>query len=128
MFSILIVDDSEIIRAVLKRTIEMAKIPTQAIYFAEDGLLALDVLQNEDIDIVFTDINMPNMNGIALVDAMKENPELQSIAIVVVSTEGSEVRIEQLKDKGINAYLRKPFTPESIRQILVEVLGDWNHG
>jgi two-component system chemotaxis response regulator CheY len=77
------------------------------------------------VDIVFTDINMPEMDGIALFEAMSAHPEYKDIPVVVISTEGSATRIAELTRKGIKGYLRKPFTPEKLRDVIVETLGEW---
>lgn len=125
-YTILLVDDSETIRAVLKRAIEMTKLPIDEIVTAQNGKEALEKMKNTWIDIIFTDIHMPEMSGIELVDAMNNNKEFSEIPVIIVSTEGSTVRIEELKNKGIKGYLRKPFTPEGIRDIIIETLGGWD--
>lgn len=125
-YTIMVVDDSETIRAVLQRTIGMTKLPVNEVIQAENGKDALKKLENNWVDIVFSDINMPQMNGIELVDAMISHSEYKDIPIVIVSTEGSQTRIEELRRKGIKGYLRKPFTPENIRDIILETLGGWD--
>ncbi len=125
-YTIMVVDDSETIRSVLERTIGMTKLPVDAIIKAENGKDALEKLADNWVDIVFTDINMPEMNGIELVDEMNNHAEYQDIPVVIVSTEGSKSRIEQLRQKGIKGYLRKPFTPENIRDVIIETLGGWD--
>lgn len=125
-FSIMIVDDSEIIRGVLTRCISMVQIPCEEILEAVNGKIALEVLEENCPDIILTDINMPVMNGVEFISKLKSNEEFQDIPVVVVSTEGSETRIQELMDQGVSGYLRKPFTPESIREILVQVLGEWD--
>lgn len=125
-YTIMVVDDSETIRAVLERTIGMTKLPVDAIIKAENGKDALKKLEDNWVDIVFTDINMPEMTGIELVDEMNINPEYKDIPVVIVSTEGSQARIEELRKKGVKGYLRKPFTPENIRDIIIETLGGWD--
>jgi two-component system chemotaxis response regulator CheY len=122
-FSILIVDDSEIIREVLHRTLNMIKIPFSNIFKAANGAEALTILKDQWVDIVFTDIHMPVMGGIELIENMHSSPEYKDIPVVVISTEGSTTRIDQLKSLDIKGYLRKPFTPESIRDILNSTLG-----
>ncbi|HEX7510778.1 MAG TPA: response regulator [Chitinivibrionales bacterium] len=124
-YSILIVDDSETIRGVLERTLAMTKLPIDTIIQATNGRDAIDKLKEAWVDIVFTDINMPVMDGIAFIDEISAHPELKNIPVVIVSTEGSKTRIEALKKKGVKGYLRKPFTPENIRDIIVETLGAW---
>lgn len=122
-FSILIADDSEIIREVLERTLRMTKISFDKIHKASNGCEALTILNDQWVDIVFTDIHMPIMGGIELIKTMRKSPELNDTPVVVISTEGSSARIEELKSLDIKGYLRKPFTPESIRDTLTEILG-----
>jgi two-component system chemotaxis response regulator CheY len=122
-FSILIADDSEIIREVLERTLHMTKISFSNIFKVANGAEALTLLKDQWIDLVFTDIHMPVMGGIELIENMHSSPEYRDIPVVVISTEGSATRIDQLKSLDIKGYLRKPFTPESIRDILNATLG-----
>jgi two-component system chemotaxis response regulator CheY len=122
----MVVDDSDTIRAVLERTLKMTRLPVDEIVHAVNGRDALDKLSDKWVDIVFTDIHMPVMDGELLVDAMNSDPALQDIPVVVVSTEGSSTRIATLRRKGIKGYLRKPFTPEAIRDIIIETLGGWD--
>ncbi|MGB7569632.1 MAG: response regulator [Chitinivibrionales bacterium] len=126
-YTIMIVDDSETIRAVMERTLAMTKLPIDSVIQAINGKDALEKLTSAWVDIVFTDINMPVMDGMQLVDEMAKNSEFKNIPVVVVSTEGSTTRIEELKSKGIKGYLRKPFTPENIRDIIIKTLGEWEN-
>ncbi len=122
-FNILIVDDSEVVRAVVKKTIAMAGIEVNVIHEARNGLEALEKLSAEWIDIVFADLRMPEMDGLELIQKMSENNLLYSIPVVIVSSDRSEARVEELKKKGIRAYLKKPFRPENFRDVVSEVLG-----
>lgn len=125
-YTIMVVDDSETIRSVLERSLAMTKLPIESVIKAENGADALEKLKSAWVDIVFSDIHMPVMDGIAFFEAMRKDPELREIPVVIVSTEGSATRIEALKEKGIKGYLRKPFTPEKLRDIIISTLGDWN--
>jgi two-component system, chemotaxis family, chemotaxis protein CheY len=125
-YSILIVDDSEIIRAMVARTITLTKLPIQSFAEAKNGIEAIEILKKEWIDIVFTDLNMPVMNGFGLIKAMKESVALNDIPIVVITTEGNTDRLNELRKIGARDCLRKPFTPEQIRDIITSVLGVWN--
>lgn len=124
-YTIMIVDDSETIRSVLVRSFTMAKLPVDNIIQAINGKDALEKLGSSYVDIVFTDINMPVMDGLALIECMSNHPEYRDIPVVVVSTEGSATRIADLRKKGVKGYLRKPFTPEKLREIIIETLGSW---
>ena len=125
-YTILLVDDSETIRMALSRAIGMTDLVVDEIVQAGNGIEALAVLKEKWVDIVFTDINMPQMNGIELVDQLHGTAEYAHLPVVVVSTEGSSQRIEDLQKKGIAGYLRKPFTPERIRDVVLATLGGWN--
>jgi len=120
--NILVVDDSKVVRSVIKKTLDIAGVDVGNIFEAGDGKEALEILDKEWIDLVFADINMPVMTGLEMVDRMKEDGILQTIPVVIVSTEGSETRIEELKAKGVRAYIRKPFTPETIKKVVDEIM------
>ncbi len=123
-YNILIVDDSATTRAVVKRTVMMSGVDVGEIFQAENGKVALDVLDQNWVDLVLADLNMPEMNGIEMTQKMQAQTETQSIPVVVVSTEASTTRIEELKKHGVKGYVHKPFTPEDIRNVLTELLGD----
>lgn len=125
-FNILIVDDSRTIRSVIKKTLLIAGIPTSELYEASNGLEGLRIMKDNWVDLCFADINMPVMNGIEMIEKMQEDQELAKLPVVIVSTEGSRTRIEELFRKGVRAYLRKPITPEIIRNVVREVLGDYD--
>jgi two-component system, chemotaxis family, chemotaxis protein CheY len=123
-YSVLIVDDSSVIRAVVRRSIEMAGIQVNQVHEAANGLQALDVLATQWIDIVFADLNMPGMGGVELVEKMAGDDLLVSIPVVIVSSDQNPQTIEQLRKRGIRAYLKKPFRPEGFRSVVRDVLGD----
>jgi len=102
----------------------MVEIPMNEIREAANGQEGLQVLQDEWIDLVLTDINMPVMNGIDMVTQMANDGMLQTVPVVVISTEGSQQRIDALKQQGISGYIRKPFTPEALKETLLNVLGE----
>ncbi|MGF1633706.1 MAG: response regulator [Phycisphaerae bacterium] len=122
-FTILIVDDSATTRAVIKRSIEMAQVETENILQAANGRDALDVLDDIAVDLVFLDLNMPEMNGMTFAAEVKNRPELARTPIVVVSSESMDSRVQQLRDLGVRGYIKKPFTPENIRSVINEILG-----
>ena len=122
-YNILLVDDSETIRAVMAKTLDIAGVPINIIYEAENGKEALAILGEHWIDITFADINMPVMNGMEMVERMCGDGVLKTIPVIIVSTEGSHTRIEELRSKGVRGYVRKPFTPEIIREVVSNVLG-----
>ncbi len=127
-YNILIVDDSSIIRAVIKKTLKLAEVPVHELYEAGDGREGLEILRGHWVDLVFADINMPVMTGIEMVEQMAADEGLKGIPVVIVSTEGSATRIEELSKMGVRAYIRKPFTPEILRDVVREVMGEESHG
>lgn len=120
---ILIVDDSILMRTALKRTIDMVGIETASISEAGNGIEALEVLNSKPIDLILTDLNMPEMNGVELVHCLKEKSEFANIPVIVITTESNAIRIEDLQAEGIQDYLHKPFTPEEFREIITRSLG-----
>lgn len=123
-FNILVVDDSETVRAIISKTLELTGIPVAELHEASNGKEALDILENHWIDLVFADINMPVMTGVKMIEKMHENGLLKTVPVVIISTEGSRTRVEYLKSLGISDYLRKPFTPEQIKKIVENILGE----
>jgi len=80
-------------------------------------------MKNNWIDLVFSDINMPGMGGVEMIEHMRESDLLSTVPVVVVSTEGSKTRIDDLLSKGVRAYIRKPLTPEKVKAVVDELLG-----
>ena len=121
-YNILIVDDSAIVRAVIKKTLTISGVKLGGLFYAENGQKALDKSKDEWIDMVLTDINMPIMGGIELINKMSDSGLLKTIPVIIISTEGSQTRIDELKEMGVSAYIRKPFTPEKIKEVVDRVM------
>jgi two-component system chemotaxis response regulator CheY len=122
-YNVLIVDDSVLIRSMVAKTLKVTGVPIGTYHYAAHGREALDKLERNWIDIVFADINMPVMDGIEMLDAMRSRDFLADIPVVVISTEQSEERIQKLKAKGVQDYLKKPFMPEQFKAIVEKHLG-----
>lgn len=120
---ILIVDDSATIRSMMKRTVRMIGLDVGEVFEAANGIEALAQLSEHEVAVMLVDINMPTMNGIQLLTRMKQNDKLKHIQIVIASTEGSQKRIDQLHELGVAGYVRKPFQPEQLREVLITLLG-----
>jgi len=121
--SVLVVDDSAVTRSVIKKSLSMAGLDIGKIFEAANGLEALKVLEDAWIDIVFADLQMPEMNGVELIERMAKDSLLVSIPVVVVSADPNQQRAEELAKLGVRAFVRKPFRPEGIKQIVADVLG-----
>jgi two-component system chemotaxis response regulator CheY len=114
--NVLIADDSATMRAVIAKALRLSGLQLDKVYEAPDGRGALEILESHEIHLVFTDLNMPGLNGEALLAAMRSRPESAGIPVVMVSSDGSAARMARCKAQGLAAYVRKPFTPESICQ------------
>lgn len=121
-FNILVADDSETMRAVIKKTVIMSGVPVGEFHEAENGKAALKVLAESWIDVILSDINMPEMGGMELLQEVKKHEDYKRIPLIFITTESSESRIEEAKRLGVSGYIKKPFVPEAIKKILFEVL------
>lgn len=121
-YRVLVVDDSSSIRAIIKKIIKVSGFDVAEFLDACDGREALSIMAANRVDLVLTDINMPNMNGLELITRIKENDHLASIPVVVVSTEGSEKKMAEAMALGAVGYVKKPFVPEEIKQTLNNIL------
>ncbi len=120
--NILIVDDSAVMRGMILKSLQMSGVPLGEVHQAGNGQEGLDCMNDNWIDLIFADLNMPVMKGEEMIDKMREAPDKEDIPIIVISTEGSETRIERLKQKGIS-FIHKPFTPEIIRDTIHDLTG-----
>jgi two-component system chemotaxis response regulator CheY len=123
-FNVLIVDDSSSMRAIIKKIIKVSGFDVGEFLDASDGKEALKVLADEWVDIVLTDINMPNVNGMELMAEMKKDELLRSIPIVMITTQGSEKKMQEAIDLGASGYVKKPFLPEDIKKTLSSIMGE----
>ena len=121
MQRILIVEDSATMRSLLVSSLEDLDVPVK-VTEATSGFEALRHLPREDYDLVITDINMPDINGLELVSFVKKNAKYASIPLVIVSTEGSERDLNKGLGLGADAYLVKPFEPDELRQVVMDLL------
>jgi len=118
---ILIVEDSSTMRSLLVSALEELDRPVKITEVAS-GFEALRELPRTAYDLILTDINMPDINGLELVSFVKSNAAFRSIPLVIVSTEGSERDRDKGLRLGADAYLVKPFAPETLRQIAQDLL------
>jgi len=123
-YNVLIVDDSLPMRAVIKKTIRVSGFNVGELFEAANGKEALEILRQEWMDLVVSDYNMPEMNGLEMLEAMKQDEVLKSIPVVMVTTEGSRERVDNFMRMGVADYIRKPFTPEEIRSKLNSIMGE----
>jgi CheY-like chemotaxis protein len=117
---ILVVDDSATMRMLIVMTIKKS-LPGISVIEAVDGTDAVDKLKTNDIDIILTDINMPNMDGNELIKWVRESHS-NNIPIIVITTEGDEQGMEERKALGANAYITKPIKGPQLKETVQELL------
>lgn len=120
--NVLIVDDSSVMRAMITKTLRMSGLPLGDLHHAANGQEGLSLLAGHWIDLVIVDLNMPVMDGETMIDRLRVNQETKDLPVLVISTEGSQARIEQLRKKGV-WFIHKPFSPEEIRDTIKEMIG-----
>jgi two-component system chemotaxis response regulator CheY len=116
--NVLLVDDSSTMRKIISRSLRQAGLDFGEIYEAGDGQEALTMLEKESIDIVLSDINMPNMNGIEFLREKANRPAIKDIPVFMISTETGEDIIGEAKSLGAIGALKKPFTPDKVNEVL----------
>lgn len=122
-FNILIVDDSPVMRKVIRRTINLSGIEVGDLIEAGNGREGLEEVEQQWIDLILTDINMPEMNGIDFIESLKTDEVMKSIPIIVISTEGRDTVVQEALSLGAADYITKPFQPEEIGQDILKILG-----
>lgn len=121
MKKILITEDSSATRSFLAATIEAME--GYEVIEATSGFDALRLLPREQVDLIITDINMPDINGLELISYVRNNPNYCSIPLFIISTESSEKDRERGLALGANEYLVKPFQPERLQELILAYLG-----
>jgi len=127
-FNVLIVDDSGSMRAVIKKVIAISGFKLDQCFEAGNGREALEQLKQNWVDVIVSDINMPEMNGLELLQVLKHDPLYQNIPAIIISTEGSSERMSEALEAGAKEFIKKPFLPEDIRRVLYNVIGVGSDG
>jgi two-component system chemotaxis response regulator CheY len=121
--NILVVDDSAVMRTMIKRAAALTGLPIGQIFEAADGRQALVILEQQHVDALFTDINMPVMTGIELLRQINGDARWLEMVRVIISTDGSEARRDEAKGLNVRLYIEKPFRPEVMRDVLSSLTG-----
>lgn len=127
-YNVLIVDDSTPMRSVIKKVVKASGFNAAHFFEASNGREALKILNAEWLDLVLTDYNMPDMDGLELLEEMQKDETFKSIPVVMITTEGSWQRVEEFLEKGALEYIKKPFTPDEIKQKLNHIMGETTDG
>ncbi|QLE87053.1 MULTISPECIES: response regulator [Shewanella] len=119
---VLVVDDSKMARNIIRRTI--TNLGLKLITEATDGAEAIELLQEHMYDLVITDYNMPNADGLALTDFIRKHSQQSHIPILMVSSEANDAHLSNVSQAGVNALCDKPFEPHIVKQLLYTLLDD----
>jgi two-component system chemotaxis response regulator CheY len=120
--SALIVDDSSVMRKIIERLLRQAGLELEHVYEAGNGVEALGVLKDNRVDLILCDINMPVMNGLEFIKALPGVENGKGVPVVMITTEGSESHVVQALSAGAKGYIRKPFTPEQVKENVLSLL------
>jgi two-component system chemotaxis response regulator CheY len=120
--SVLIVYDSSVMRKIVERSLRQAGIEIGQVYEAGNGVEALAVLNERKVNLVLSDINMPGMAGLEFVKQLPTVEKAKGVPVVMITMEGSEGHVVQALSAGARGYIRKPFTPDQVKEHIVPVL------
>jgi two-component system, chemotaxis family, chemotaxis protein CheY len=118
----LIVDDSSVMRKIIERALRQACLEVDAVFEASSGAEGLEVLKAQNVDIIFSDINMPVMDGLDFLRQLRAQNLAVGIPVVMITTESSAEHVKQAIEAGARGYIRKPFTPEQIKERVLPLL------
>jgi len=120
---VLIVDDSSVMRKILERSLRQAGVELASVFQAGNGAEALAVLAESQVDLILCDINMPVMDGLEFVKQLPGVENAKGAPVIMITTEGSESHVVQALSAGAKGYIRKPFTPEQVKDHVLPLLG-----
>jgi len=120
---VLIVDDSSVMRKIVERSLRQAGIEVGEVTEAGNGAEALAEVQKSAFDLILSDINMPAMDGLEFLRNLSNVDSARGVPVVMITTEGSEARVVEALSVGAKGYIRKPFTPEQVKERIAPLLG-----
>ncbi|MCP4154032.1 MAG: response regulator [bacterium] len=126
-YDILIVDDSKTVLFMLEKILNLCTLSINLLLTAANGKEAIERLEENRVDLIMLDINMPVMNGLQLIRFLKKSASFKDIPLIVISAEGREKYREETNRLGVAGYIKKPFQPEQIKKLILEILGVENN-
>jgi two-component system, chemotaxis family, chemotaxis protein CheY len=120
---VLIVDDSAVMRKIVERALRQAGLDLSEVLEAGNGAEALVQVEKGALDLILSDINMPVMDGLEFLKSLAAMDSAKKIPVVMITTEGSEARVMEAISIGARGYIRKPFTPEQVKERVTSLLG-----
>jgi two-component system, chemotaxis family, chemotaxis protein CheY len=120
--AVLIVDDSSVMRKIVERALRQAGLNLTRVLEAASGAEGLAVLAGEQVDLIVSDINMPVMDGLEFLRQVQRHSLAPGVPVVMITTEGGEEHVRQALAAGAQGYIRKPFTPDQVRDRVLPLL------
>jgi len=120
---VLIVDDSSVMRKIVERSLRQAGLDLGEVLEASNGAEALAEVNKGKFDLILSDINMPAMDGLEFLRGLAGVESAKGVPVVMITTEGSEARVVEALSVGAKGYIRKPFTPEQVKERVAPLLG-----
>jgi two-component system chemotaxis response regulator CheY len=112
----LIVDDSSVMRKIVERALRQAGLELKEVHEAGSGVDGIEVLRSHSVDLILSDINMPSMDGLEFLRQIRAQNLASGVPVVMITTESSEEHVRQAIQAGAQGYIRKPFTPEQVKE------------
>jgi two-component system chemotaxis response regulator CheY len=120
---VLIVDDSSVMRTIVERALRSAGLELSEVLEATNGAEGLIAAEKGGLDLILSDINMPVMDGLEFLRNLRTIGVAKGVPVVMISTEGNEAHVVEALSLGARGYLRKPFTPEQLKERVMALLG-----
>jgi two-component system chemotaxis response regulator CheY len=119
---VLVVDDSSVMRSIISKSLRLSGIELESVREAKNGQEGLDAIAADPVDLALVDINMPVMTGDEMIKRLKAGPHAASVKVIVVSSDHTEARLEQLAAAGV-PIIHKPFNPNQLRELIIQLTG-----
>ena len=124
--NVLIVDDFQTMRKVIRKSVVLSGFEVGDFWEAGNGKDALTIIHSQKVDVILTDLNMPEMNGLEMFLKIQQEEKYRHIPVIFITSQGSEAMVQEGLQQGVQGYIQKPFHPEAIRDVLLKTIGK-NH-
>jgi len=120
---VIVIDDAPVVREVIAKNLHKIGFEEDNVFQASDGLEGINMLRAEQVDLIISDWNMPNMDGLELLKTIKGYPELASIPFIMITSESEKEKVDEAFKAGVNQYIFKPFKPDYFSEKIQQTLG-----
>jgi len=120
---VIVINDAPVVREVIAKNLHKIGFEEDNVFQASDGLEGINMLRAEQVDLIISDWNMPNMDGLELLKTIKGYPELASIPFIMITSESEKEKVDEAFKAGVNQYIFKPFKPDYFSEKIQQTLG-----